>query len=523
MTRAAMEAPLQEPSKAATGKEVGKMRVNCENIAGVFMTGALALSVVSCDDTPAGPGSAEPSFGVATSTMEASLSRFTWALAVTLGQDDELRTMVRAAMADSPFREGKLEFAAVIDDAGFGLTDALARTEGRTASSIRATRDSIVPLEMYLPVPAHRAWAGGKDLIVASALGDRIIAAFDLSGVPVHLTDASPPDRPTLALVPVETDFGRRRSLATGLAGSSGSGGSGHGVVRMVLSHLSDLQEHWLKGNPEIVIHLADNDTGGFFSCSGNKVVDGSREFDQNSISWTGTVDVGYEADLDRSVNIEIWEDDYEECYWSTFSEQLYNRNPAPDNSTKSALALVAGTGLVSLFGCALGAPCLKLVVGAAAFATFAFVAGSLYENDDLVGIVKNPPTGCVLFGIDPARVHLHDKNGNYLSDHWIDLVADNLNSECPLEVQITGDTYACTVGDPTGEFSSIVQNGSGTITYEWTEDGVVRGTSSDYSLYDLTEGTREVVLEVTRGEETDSDVRYVDVIDDPEGEVCEL
>ena len=112
------------------------------------------------------------------------------------------------------------------------------------------------------------------------------------------------------------------------------------------------------------------------------------------------------------------------------------------------------------------------------------------------------------------------------MTDHWIDLEASAMDGQCPLEIEMTGDTYACTMGYPNGEFSSIVQNGSGSATtsYNWFEDGVLRGTSADYSLHDLSEGTREVALEVTRGDETDHDVRWVPVRYDPDGENgCEL
>ena len=89
--------------------------------------------------------------------------------------------------------------------------------------------------------------------------------------------------------------------------------------------------------------------------------------------------------------------------------------------------------------------------------------------------------------------------------------------------VAMTGDTFACVVGEPIGEFGATVQNGSGTISYKWYEDGVLRGTSSTYTLYNLSVGTRRVEVVVTRGGESDADVRFVDVINDPEGNQCWL
>ena len=76
---------------------------------------------------------------------------------------------------------------------------------------------------------AHRAaWAGGEDLLVATAREDgETPVAYDTRGHRRLLNPRTPPATPVLAVVPVETDFSAD-SIGLMLP-EDGSGGGGGG------------------------------------------------------------------------------------------------------------------------------------------------------------------------------------------------------------------------------------------------------------------------------------------------------
>ncbi len=125
--------------------------------------------------------------------------------------DDSARKAFFTALTASPFSERKLHFRTFTLGGGAALLRAAAKRLGREEESIDAIRDSTIDLELYMPVPAHRAgYDGGRNLIVATSfdVDDDIPIAFDLNGNRVNLTSAKvAPSTPTLALVRRETDF----------------------------------------------------------------------------------------------------------------------------------------------------------------------------------------------------------------------------------------------------------------------------------------------------------------------------
>ena len=242
---------------------------------------AVAFALVACQpDAPdSAPASSAVPLGPAatvtaeTARLEPIAARMARALA-----DPGFRARLYDRLKASPFREGKVHLQRSYSRTSAADLAALANlnneAEAITDSVLRATE----PLEVYLPVPAHRQrWKGDDRLLVATAARDHDIpVAYDLTGGRHLLDPDRPPDTPVLAVVPVETDFDhpliRTQAQCTpdqlescGGTGGGGSGGGGGGGVTpsgvtpglyMTAAHFVEDFEGWLKGEPEFEIHI---------------------------------------------------------------------------------------------------------------------------------------------------------------------------------------------------------------------------------------------------------------------------
>src|SRR5262249_17895888 len=140
---------------------------------------------------------------------------------------------------------------------GQALRD-VARLSRDAEADVEADASRSVALEMYFPVPEHRAsWNGGDDLLVATALKDgEAPVAFDTRGRRQVLSPLHPPARPVLAIEPVETDFDAPASAAPFICCASGGGPTPPPGLYMTASHFVQDFEGWLKGSPEYEIHI---------------------------------------------------------------------------------------------------------------------------------------------------------------------------------------------------------------------------------------------------------------------------
>jgi hypothetical protein len=227
--------------------------------------------------------------------------------------------------------EQKLHFQRFLHGNGGRAMQALARTARTSESAMGAEADAALALELYFPVPAHRAaWDGGPDLLVATALtdDDRPVA-FDLAGRRHLLDRAAPPATPVLALVPVETDFSAPAGPARATCANedcSGAGGSGPTPgLYLTSSHLNDSFEGWLKGAPEIEILVLGQkgatDSLTRYQCVNERAA-GAYYFNQDGSNWVGQVLVFSQAQLDafkqqhptQNVRLFFLEDDEAPC-----------------------------------------------------------------------------------------------------------------------------------------------------------------------------------------------------------------
>jgi YVTN family beta-propeller protein len=121
-------------------------------------------------------------------------------------RDEQARAAVREAVRHSEFKEGKVSWRAFTNGPAAGL---LARGP-KAEQTLRATAAANIlgafgDLEVYFPVPVHRAtWAGGDNLIVAVYLGPAQISdgwvGYDLNGNVVPMSRDLPPVTPVLMI-----------------------------------------------------------------------------------------------------------------------------------------------------------------------------------------------------------------------------------------------------------------------------------------------------------------------------------
>ena len=142
------------------------------------------------------------------------------------------RAYLKAQLDASPYREHKLQFETFLAaNSGRGLRE-VASENNVTKEDIAAAAKAAIALEIYLPVPAHRAaWQGDEHILVATALtDDDPPIAFDPAGRRQVLDPKTPPSTPVLAIVPVETDFSvqpaRQQCVECDDGVGSGGGGS---------------------------------------------------------------------------------------------------------------------------------------------------------------------------------------------------------------------------------------------------------------------------------------------------------
>jgi hypothetical protein len=290
-----------------------------------------SLSAAACTDRPLAPmpdGAmiATPAAGVPAEPREA--------LARTLAQalrNPELRVYLRAKLQASPFREQKLHFQRFLYNDGEHALLRIAAETATPAAVIAGTAEAAIPLEVYLPVPAHRAaWLGDGRLLVATELADGDTpVAYDTTGNRYLLSPDIPPAIPVLALVPVETDFSTPPSAMMCLDCGGGGGGGWSppppSGLYMTQAHFTQTFESWLKGSPEFEGHIlgqkgqADSLTD--YQCAGER--QGSPYyFDQNSLDWSSSVMLFSQTQLNdyhsqhpnQNVRVYVVEDDDTAC-----------------------------------------------------------------------------------------------------------------------------------------------------------------------------------------------------------------
>ena len=303
------------------------------------------------------------------------------------------RAYVKAQIDASPFPEHKIQLQGFLPANGRRGLRYLAEENGTTETVVEREVAAAIPLELYLPVPAQRAaWTGDENVLVATALGDRDApVAFDPSGRRTVLSPTTPPAVPVIALVPVETDFTTPPTRAEceqdcGAGGGGGGNPSAAGLY-MTKAHFDGTYESWLKGNPELEIHilgqLGTTDSLTDYQCAGEHA-GGPYTFDQNNTDWSGSVLLFSQTQINnykaahpgQGLRVFALEDDDTACQIKTDPNRFKRLVQAVD----SAARLLAG-GRDSTSTTAKYWRYARV-----AFNIFKALASLINSNDDLIG-----------------------------------------------------------------------------------------------------------------------------------------
>jgi hypothetical protein len=282
------------------------------------------------------------------------------------------RAYLKAQLDASPYREHKLQLETFLAaNSGRALRE-VASENNVTKGDIAAEAKAAISLEVYLPVPAHRAaWQGDEHILVATALtDDDPPIAFDPEGRRHVLDPNAPPATPVLAIVPVETDFSIVPARLQCLVDCDNSGGSGGGSpspaagLYMTKSHFTQDFEGWWKGSPEFEVHIlgqkGTTDSLYDYQCAGEHA-GGPYTFDQNDLDWSGSVLLFSKQQLDQynvahpsqNVRVFVVEDDDTACQIKTDAhrterlfqvvDSIYNQLTAGNDSS---IATVKASGM---------------------------------------------------------------------------------------------------------------------------------------------------------------------------------
>jgi hypothetical protein len=274
---------------------------------------ALAAALAACERSAPTAGNEEaastPSPIARYSVERDAMDRLARKLARALA-NPAFRSYLKGELDRSPFPEHKLELKRLLLQSDRRVLKEVAQLGGSTEAEVDTDLEQAIPLELYFPVPAHRAgWDGGTDVLVASAREDREQPiAYDVEGRRRLLSADRAPDTPVLAVVPVETDFAHPTGPAETTCTTCGGGGGGGTSspppgLYMTYSHFIQDFEGWFKGDPEFEYHIlgqsSTTDSLRDYQCAGG-AAGGYYHFDQNDLNWTGSALLFSQAQLNN-------------------------------------------------------------------------------------------------------------------------------------------------------------------------------------------------------------------------------
>lgn len=390
---------------------------------------AAMVAVAACSDQPRVTAPADQQ-GAAASTAaprtdipEGIARQFARALA-----NPAFRAYVKASLDASLYREHKLQFQTFLGAAGRRALHDVAAANGVAEDEIERGARAAIPLEVYLPVPAHRAaWRADSNVLVATAIKDQDVpVAFDIQGRRHLLDPDTPPATPVIALVPVETDFSPRpQGLQCLDCGGTGGGGTPQPTtpapgLYMTKAHFVQTFESWLKGDPEFEVHIlgqeGTSDSLKDYQCAGEHA-GGPYTFDQNDKDWSGSVLLFSQQQISdynaahpgQNMRVFFVEDDDTACEIKTDPSRFQHLISTVDSAySRNTTGNDSSTVFVKAWK-----------YGHAAYSIWQALAAFIKSNDELIGnAVQDQIVGSFYPGYN-----WFVKGDNNITNGWVNLV----------------------------------------------------------------------------------------------------
>src|SRR6266545_1788413 len=156
---------------------------------------AALILIAACTDRARTPPSEKPVAALAANAKRPeALARM-----VAKGlKNAAFRAYLKAQLEASPYREHKLQFETFLAANGGHALRQIASENAISEAAIAEQAKAAIELEVYIPVPAHRAlWTGDDNIVVATALTDDAPPiAYDVDGHRQILDPKTPPATP---------------------------------------------------------------------------------------------------------------------------------------------------------------------------------------------------------------------------------------------------------------------------------------------------------------------------------------
>jgi hypothetical protein len=333
---------------------------------------------------------------VASKTLAAAAAR---ALA-----EPEVRRAFFEATRTSSVKEGKVFLRSFLGGEGKAMLGHMARSMGKGHAAISQLLDEAGPMEIYLPVEAHRAaWRGDDHLLVATQLDEKLpIHGFDLQGAEVALSPKAPPETPVISIVPAESFSAEGasrdaaaapRSLTSGPASLTSYTGLWINQVDIGGSY-----ESWPRGAPEYEMHLQSaTSPRNIIVCAEESSSVEPYRWNMDGSSYTADFLIAGDSDMPANVPmvIAVYEDDDTRCVIKTDKDYVKLSVDLLTNSASVYEAIaskqwLSGAWIVNLSNAVLAARSI--------------VSG----NDEFVGV----SAGLSNIGTSEATLTLRNHNG---------------------------------------------------------------------------------------------------------------
>jgi hypothetical protein len=297
------------------------------NVAATLLAALALAGAAACTDGAQAPFQASGAAVLAQDVSIPAGQRVAQLVALAL-REPAARGLFYRATSTSPVKEGKLFLGTFLGAEGTPLLQAMARAGGLKTAEVLALVAQTGPVEIYLPVEAHRgAWTGGDNVQVAYAERDRAQPfGFALDGSGVELSREQAPATPTVVVTYAESFNEQGRAHGSHVVPATPAAGSMGPRLATLTVPFTGLWvdsiktagdfEYWAAGSSEFEIYIQRADTRAVIQCVDAHNSVEPYKFDMNNDVYPHPVLLAQESELPQGTPIVVamYEDDDTSC-----------------------------------------------------------------------------------------------------------------------------------------------------------------------------------------------------------------